>query len=170
MILFLLALLFILLVLLVFGIFFIISAFTGAPYVPMQRKEIDTVVRLARLTSGQTLIDLGSGDGSILIAAAKSHIRALGYEINPVLCALTWLRIQLSGTRQYCTILCCNFWNIHLSNADALFVYGIPHIMQRLQSKIQRECRKGVYVISFGFRFPDWEPIEIRGRLKVYRV
>lgn len=160
----------ILLVLLIFGIFLIVSAFTGAPYVPMQRKEKDTVIKLSELTPGQTLIDLGSGDGCVLIAAGKKKINAIGYEINPILCVFTWMRIQLSGTRRYCRILCRNFWKQDLSNADALFVYGIPHIMKRLQEKIQRECREGVRIISFGFRFPDWQPILTHGRLRVYCV
>lgn len=159
-----------LLIFLVFGIFMIISFMTGAPYVGMDKRYIKTIIRLARLREGQTIIDLGSGDGRVLLVAACSNLLAIGYEINPVLCVFTRLRIMLAKQRSRASVYCKNFWNADISRADAVMIYAIPHIMDRLQHKIQTECKKGTRVVSFGFTFPNWNMIADEGRVKVYEV
>ena len=169
---FLLFLLAVLLVLLVGGVFMIVSFFTGAPYVGMSRRALDDIVRLSGLRAGQTLVDLGSGDGRVMLAAMRVGVRAVGYELNPVLCAVTWLRMRLLGREraQLGRVVCRNFWHVDLREADAVMVDGMPHIMDRLQRKIQTECRPGTRVVSFAFTFPGWKLVEQKDRVRVYVV
>ena len=169
---FLIFLLAILLVLLVGGAFMIVSFFTGAPYVGTSRRALADIIRLSGLHAGQTLVDLGSGDGRVMLAAMRVGVRAVGYELNPVLCAITWLRMRLLGREraQLGRVVCRNFWHADLSDADAVTVYCMPHIMDRLRRKIQAECRTGTRVVSFAFTFPNWELAAREGRVRVYVV
>jgi precorrin-6B methylase 2 len=70
--------------------------FLGAPYVPTLHKQREIALDLLKLKPGQTLIDLGCGDGAMLIEAAKRGIKVVGYEINPLLVFIAWAR-----TRRY---------------------------------------------------------------------
>jgi hypothetical protein len=71
--------------LLVILAFQFVVLFLGAPYVPTLPKQREAALDLLKLKPGQTLIDLGCGDGAMLIAAAKRGINSVGYEINPLL-------------------------------------------------------------------------------------
>jgi precorrin-6B methylase 2 len=64
--------------------------FLGAPYVPTLHKQREIALDLLKLKPGQTLIDLGCGDGAMLIEAAKRGIKVVGYEINPLLVFIAW--------------------------------------------------------------------------------
>lgn len=160
----------ILFIILVAGIFMVISCFTGAPYVALPQKHVEQMILHTHLKKNQKLIDLGSGNGKLLLAALEHDIRAIGYEINPILCAITWVRILLNKNRHLGKIYCTNFWKVDFSSTDAIVLYGVPHIMDRLQKKIQKECKKGTPVISFGFEFPHWEMTKKDGRIKIYKA
>src|SRR3990167_2533034 len=68
----------------------------GAPYIPTLKRQRHQAIELLALKPGQTFIDLGCGDGSLLILAAQRGWRAIGYELNPILVLVVWLR-----TRRY---------------------------------------------------------------------
>jgi hypothetical protein len=59
--------------------------FFGAPYLPTLKPQIETALDLLDLKPGQTLIEVGSGDGRVLLAAAHRGLHAVGYELNPIL-------------------------------------------------------------------------------------
>ncbi|MEK7095943.1 MAG: hypothetical protein AAB896_01490, partial [Patescibacteria group bacterium] len=87
----------------------------GAPFVPTMKKERKAALDLLDLKPGQVLVDLGSGDGSLLVLAAQRGIRAVGYEINPFLWAYSWLRTRRYG-RQV-SVKLRSFWSADLSDA-----------------------------------------------------
>jgi hypothetical protein len=64
----------------------------GAPYLPTLKPQIHAALELANLRPGQTLIELGCGDGRVLIAAAHTGIKSIGYELNPLLALIAWIR------------------------------------------------------------------------------
>ncbi len=68
----------------------------GAPYLPTLKPQMKTALKLAGSTAGETLLELGCGDGRVLIAAARRGYNAVGYELNPLLALLAWAR-----TRRY---------------------------------------------------------------------
>src|SRR5579864_7624013 len=88
----------------------------GAPYLPTLKKQSDEIFKLLNLKPGQTLVELGSGDGRILRAAAKRGIKAVGYELNPLLVMYAkfrnWPHRRLAQTRLR------NFWQISVEPAD----------------------------------------------------
>jgi hypothetical protein len=121
------------------------------------RRDTAAILDLAALTPGQTLIDLGSGDGRFLRAAARRGIRGIGYELNPFL----WL-ISLIVTwryRQLVRIHLANFWHTPLPPADAIYVFLIHRLMSKLDHKLTQEITTPTRVISFVFQIPGREPV-----------
>lgn len=123
--------------------------FFGAPYLPTLSPQVDAALKLADLEEGQHLVELGCGDGRVLIAAAKQGLQVTGYELNPVLACLSWVR-----TRRYknqVRVVCGNFWLRKLPAADAIFVFLLPKYMSKLDKKVIQQSSKPVKLVSFAF-------------------
>lgn len=138
--------------------FVMVLIFWGAPFLPTHQERIEGALRLVKLRPGQEIADLGSGDGRILIACAKRGTRAYGFEINPFLVWKTKLNIKKQGLRNLAVCQWKSFWKQDFSSFDVVFVYGISHIMKKLEKKLQKELKPGAKVVSFIFTFPNWQP------------
>ena len=89
-----------LILLLVLGLWVLVPSLYGLPWIPTREKRIRKALGLAKLGPGETLYDLGAGDGRVLLMAAKEFgAGAIGIEIGPIQCTLGWLRIFFSGSR-----------------------------------------------------------------------
>jgi hypothetical protein len=148
--------------------FLVMSFFTGAPYVPSSKKVTQKMVEFARVRRHSTIIDLGSGDGRLLFASAIRGARARGYEINPFLVLLTWVKKILFYPGQRVSVVWGNFWKADLTDTDAVFIYLIPSKMDRLATKLKTELRPGSIVVSNSFIFPDWQIYRQDKELHVY--
>ena len=94
------------------------------------------------------MVDLGSGDGTLLRAAARAgYGRCIGYEINPTLVALS--RLRGSETRWR------SMWEADLSQTDVLLCYGMPPIMDRLGTKLHHALPAGAIVCSNAYKVPQ---------------
>lgn len=145
-----LILIIVLAVILLFGI----VVFVGAPYLPTLRPQAEVALKMLDLKKGQTLFDLGCGDGKILSLAAQQGIKAVGVEINLFLVIIAWLRTRRYG--QLVTVRWGNFWTTSVSDADGIFVFLHTRFMQRLHKKIINECQvKPVKLVSYAFRIPE---------------
>lgn len=142
----------VLVVLSVFG--FVV--FVGAPYVPVLSPQKEEAFRLLNLKPGQHLLELGCGDGRVLVAAAERGIRATGYEINPVLALISWLRTRKYGGSV--TVIWGNYWNKDWPAADGIFVFLLDKYMQKLDKKIILTYPgKKIKIVSFAFKIPNRE-------------
>src|SRR5262249_4602182 len=103
------------LALLAVAVAFAVGGLAGAPYVPIRRRDSRALLDLAELKPGQTLVDLGSGDGQLLALAAARGIRGIGYEINPVMVLVS--RIVCWRYRRLVKIHLANLWQIKLPPA-----------------------------------------------------
>jgi Methyltransferase domain len=124
----------------------------GAPYLPTLKPQIKASIELANLKAGQTLIELGCGDGRLMIAAAKEGINSVGYEINPILVCIAWAR-----TRRYSkhvTIVWGNFWRKDWPKADCIFTFLLDRYMPKLDDQIKSYPHKPVSLVSFAFKVP----------------
>ena len=139
----------------------------GAPYLPTLKKQTEIALDLLDLKTGQTLIDLGAGDGRVAIAAARRGIRVVGYELNPLL----WLiaSVRTLRYRDLVTMRLADFWNVKLNSCDGVFIFGIERIMPRLETKLQHELKGGTKVVSFTFRLPNSKEIKNVNGLYLYR-
>lgn len=143
-----------------------VAAFIGAPYVPILRRDYRPLLELAELKPGQTLIDLGSGDGRLLREVAKRGSRAIGYEINPVLyvisLAVCWryrglVRIKLG-----------DYWHAELPPADIIYVFLLDRYMSRLDRKLSSELTGPTQVVSFVFPIPGKTAVRASRNAFVY--
>lgn len=127
--------------------------FVGAPYLPTLTPQVNAALTLADLQPGQTLLELGCGDGKVVLAAAKQGIRVIGYELNPVLAGITWLRTW--RYRKLVTVHCADFWRQQWPDADAIFTFLLPKYMAKLDKKVIQYAKGDVKVISFAFAIPN---------------
>lgn len=148
----------------IFLFYMCLSYLTGAPFVPTKDTTADAMIRLAQIKKGNTIYDLGSGNGKLVRMAAKKGARSIGYEINPFL--VLWSNLRGSRTRWK------NFWNADISSADVIFLYLIPWKMDRLAKKLKNECKKGTLVVSNSFIFPGWKIIrqDTTNHVYVFRI
>lgn len=138
----------------------------GAPYLPTLSPQIATALELANLKPGDTLLELGSGDGRVLMAAAEQGLTVIGYELNPLLVLYSWLRTRRYGKRV--RVVWGNFWRRPLPPAEAVFVFLLDRYMLKLDNKITQEFDKPVKLISFAFKVPNRKPAEAQNGLFLY--
>lgn len=125
----------------------------GAPYLPTLKPQVKTALDLADLKPGQTLLELGCGDGRVLSAAAKQGIMVVGYELNPLLALVAWLRTRRYG-RQV-RVVWGNFWRADWPPASAIFTFLLPRYMTKLDKKCIQYSDKPVKLVSFAFEIPN---------------
>src|SRR5438270_91413 len=139
----------------------------GAPFLPTMKKERQQALELLALKPGQLFVDLGSGDGALLVMAARRGWRAIGYEINPFLWLYSWLRTRRYGRRVKVKLR--SFWRADLSRADGVFVFLITHHMERLGRLIDsRPAKKPLKVVSHAFKIPGQRHTQKLGPLLLY--
>ena len=172
MLLFIIASLFFFIATLGFIIFCILTAgiyFFGAPFVVSSNERIRFILKLLKPQKGEKIVDLGSGDGTLLFEIAKSGAIAYGYEINPILVRRTKRKIKKLGLEGKVFVERANFLKKDLSDFDAIVVYGITYLMPRLEKKLQRELKPGTRVVSNYFKFPNWKPEKKEGDVLIYK-
>ena len=159
---------FLLLLVILIAIFFTIDAFLDLPYVATKKEKIETIIKLANIKKRETIVDLGSGDGRLLFAAAEKGARAIGYEINPFLIALTLVHAKLKGVAKRIVIYKQSLWKADLVVADVIFVYGRAKTMQRFEDFVFKNAQKGTRVIVNTNQFPNKRPIKSRNGIFLY--
>lgn len=139
----------------------------GAPYLPILRRDYEAIFALAGLQPGQTIIDLGSGDGRFLLAAARHGYKAVGYEINPLLYLVsifvTW------RYRHLISIHLADFWRTPLPPTDAIYVFLIGRLMPKLDQKLTTDITRSTTVISFVYEIPGRHPEARNHNAYLYR-
>ena len=141
--------------------------FFGAPYLPTLKKPGSDAFDLLALKPGQTFVDLGCGDGRMLSAAASRGLKAVGYELNPLLALYAWLHTR--RFRGMVKVRCANFWRADLSGADGVFVFLIGHFMERLDNKLSGQARdRDIKLVSNAFEIPGKKPARRKGGLLLY--
>lgn len=139
-------------------IYFIIllsySLLRGAPFAVIGKKRMGNMFKLLGPGRG-TLLDIGSGDGRIVLYAAKKGFEAYGVEINPLLVLLSKVKIRKCKLIN-AHILWTDFWRHDCSTYKYITVWGTPHIMKPLQEKLMKELKPGAIVVSNHFTFPNW--------------
>lgn len=146
----------ILILLFVFVCCFGFVLFSGAPYLPTLNKQVKAALKLAKLKKGATILELGCGDGRVLISAAQQGLNAVGYELNPVMFLIAWYRTR--PYRQHVKVIFGNFWHKKWPTADAIYVFLLPRLMDKLDQKITKQTNSYI-VISFAFKFPKRTPV-----------
>jgi predicted O-methyltransferase YrrM len=135
------------------------SLIIGAPWLPTPMKAVYGMLELADVHEGDTVIDLGSGDGRIIMTAAKDYkARAIGIEADPI--RLLWSRynIRRNGLSDRVKVLWGNFFDTNLGEATVVTLYQTQDTNDKLKPKLQRELKPGTRVVSHDFIFDGWVP------------
>jgi hypothetical protein len=155
-----------LLVTIVLVLLFGFVVFVGPPYLPTLRKQIVTALDLLELEAGQTLLELGSGDGRVLLAAAKHGYRAVGIELNPLL--VLWSYLITFKYRKQVRVIWGSYWGAPWPRADAVFTFMLPKYMAKLDRRMEQWRPAAVRLASFAFTIPGKEPIKARDGVYLY--
>lgn len=138
----------------------------GAPYLPTLGPQVKAALEMADLRPGQTLLELGCGDGKVLIAAARQGIHVVGYELNPLLALVAWVRTR--RYRKQVRVIWGDFWRVPWPEAQAIFVFLLPRYMPKLNKKIIQYNHKPIKLISFAFMIPGVAPAAKKNGLYCY--
>lgn len=146
---------------------FVFVVLFGAPFLPTLKPQVTQALDLIDLKPGQTLLELGSGDGRILNEAAKRGINAIGYEINPLLVIYSlWITRK---NRKLVKVKMQNYWKIKLPKADGIFVFLLTPYMEKLDKKITSEKNGKVKLVSFAFEIPNKKAEKLSNGLYLYK-
>ena len=142
---------------------------SGAPYMPTGDHHIKTMLERTAPQAGLRVVDIGAGDGRIVIAFAKAGADAVGIEHNPLLAWWARRKIHRAGCDEKASIRCADLWKTDFSSFDVVTLFGITHIMPKLEKKLLRELKPGARVFSVVFKFPTWKPAWTDGYLTEYQ-
>ncbi len=154
----------------VFFSLFTMSLFHGPYFAGTSPDRIDSIKKLADIKTGDRVVDLGSGDGRVLIALAKEGVQATGLELNPWLVNKSQKRIKKAKLENKINIKQTNFWQHDLGQYDVIVIYGIGYIMERLEEKLKEEAKDNVKIISIYFQFPNLKPVKSDNEVHLYQL
>ncbi len=150
-------------ILLAFNAYSIYVLYKGAPFAVTKPKTLQRIIKLANPKPGDTILDLGSGDGRIVKAFAKLGHPTTGIELNPIL--IWWSKRNLP---QNATIIKGDFWTQDLPKYDVIIVFGLFSFMKRLSQKFQAELKPGTKIICNTYKLPGLEPKKVEDGLYLY--
>lgn len=136
-------------------------------------KEVSRkLLRLAKVKKGDVFYELGSGEGTtVLIAAKEFQAKCVGIEIDPVRSVISRVRIFLSGVK-HIAILRKNFFHVDLSPATVVYAYLVPKALLRLQKKFLKDLKPGTRVVSYKYEIPYLPEIarDKKNELYLYKI
>lgn len=129
----------------------------GAPYVPSPHEIVERMLELGDVGPGDYLIDLGSGDGRIVLAAARTRgARGLGIEIRGDLVEQARKSARKQDVADRVSFVEQDLFEADLSRATVVTVYLLPETVGRLRSKLLRELAPGTRVVSHDYPIEGW--------------
>jgi len=129
------------------------------PFVPTPMEVVDVMLQLAELKSGDVLYDLGSGDGRIVIAAARQHgIKGVGVDIDPVRIKEAEENARKAGVTDLAAFRENDLFQEDISKATVVTLYLSPGVNLKLRPKLLKELKPGSRVISHDFSMGNWAP------------
>ncbi len=140
----------------------------GAPYVRTLRSQRRLLKDVFELDKGAVIVDFGAGDASVVLALAAAGYKAVGYELNPILFAIGWLRCVPFDNAN---MKLGNYWQVKLpDDTKGIFIFSAGRFMYRLQKKLKKDFPDGVQLVTFAFELPDQKPDKTIEGLHLYKL
>ena len=128
------------------------------PYVPTPNDVVAKMLQMARVSSSDYLIDLGSGDGRIVVTAARKHgARGFGVDINPVRVSEAIENAQINGVADKVAFYQRDLFQTDLTQATVISMYLLPRVNLELRPKLL-DLKPGTRIVSHDFSMGDWKP------------
>lgn len=147
------------------GCFFALSWFTGsdAPFIPTKMVNMRRILHLAGIKKGKKFYELGSGDGRVVLEAAKLGADSIGIEQS--LLRVLYSRYKLKTLALHPRGADIKFYHNNIFNrsyedADIIYIYLLSKGVKKLESKLKKELTKGSVVITQTYHFPNWKPFK----------
>lgn len=147
-------------------ILFGLVVFFGPPYLPTLSKQVETALDMLDLKPSETLLELGSGDGRVMLAAARRGLNVIGIEANPIL-VLTSIVVTWRYRKQV-RIIWGSYWGPQWPRADGIFTFMLGRYMERLDHRVELWHSKPIKLASFAFTIPDKEPVDKQAGVYLY--
>ena len=153
-------------VIIIIGLFFVAtttvsSAQDTIPFVPSPQYVVDRMIEVAEIKKGDVLYDMGSGDGRIVIGAAKKYgIRAVGIDLNPELVAKARENAKQEGVSHLVEFRAQDGLTVDISEATVVTLYMFKWFNNALRPKLQK-LKSGSRVIAHDFDIDEWKPTRV---------
>ncbi len=133
-----------------------------APFVPSPQPIVDRMLDLALVKQGETVYDLGCGDGRILITAAQRfRAKGIGVELSPYLVRTATESIKRLNLQDQVTIVHADLREVNLQTADVVTIYLETNSNEMLRPNLEKWLRAGARVISHDFPVRGWKPSKV---------
>lgn len=142
---------------------------SGAPYVPTRYPKLRKLLKNAGVKKGKYFYELGSGDGRVVIEAAKLGAESFGIEQS-------WIRVWYSrwvakrNNLKNAFFYHGDIFHRHFYNGDFIFIYLLPETVSRLEEKLKRELKKNACIITQTYHFRNLEPIKKVDDFWIYKI
>lgn len=137
--------------------FITVTIFSSAPWVPTSKKIARKMCEFGEIKKGYRVLDLGCGDATILVIAAKEFgAVCVGVELNPMVALMARVRVRLAGVQDSVKIVRENMFTVDLPDADVVMMYLLPKATHKIEQRLQ-DRYKNLTVISHGFELASKE-------------
>jgi len=141
----------------------------GAQWIPTPKDVVRKMLSFADVGPQDTLIDLGSGDGRIILLAAQEFgASAFGIEADPLRVLITRVRIRLKGLEDQVEVIWGNFFKSDFRAASVVTIYQSTEINKKLKQQLEEQLHPGARVVTYSFIFEGWEPVKVDESTKLY--
>ena len=128
-------------------------------FVPTPQEVVDEMLKMAEVKKGDVIYDLGSGDGRIVITAAKKFgTRGVGIDIDPQRIKEAEQNAQTAGVANLVKFRNEDLFAANISEATVVTLYLLDTLNEKLRPKLWRELKPGTRIVSHAFRMGDWPP------------
>jgi len=129
----------------------------GAGYDPTPQEMVNTMLDLAEVSANDVLYDLGSGDGRVLVTAAKrAGARAIGVEIDPFRFVFSWCAVRLARCGDRVTVRFGNLFTADIRDATVITLFLFGPTNKKLKRKFQEELKSGTRIVSYMWPIEGW--------------
>lgn len=141
----------------------------GAVYYPSTKEAAVKMLNLAKVTKKDTIIDFGSGDGVVVIETAKMGIKAIGYELDPILVLESRKKIKDLGLENLAEIRLKNMYEADVNEGTILYFYQFPQYMDRFEKILNKKLTHPVKVVSNRYQFSKRKPDKQMDKIYLYK-
>jgi cyclopropane fatty-acyl-phospholipid synthase-like methyltransferase len=140
----------------------VLPIFFGAPWHPLMPDTIRRILNFVDIRPGETICDLGCGDGLVLITAAKKYsAKGVGVEIDPIKVGLARLLVKLKKVDERVSIIRGNIFDFDPSDADVIYLYLTHQVMDKLFPEILKKLKPTVRIVSYRFCIRGMTPEKV---------
>lgn len=132
------------------------------PYIPATNDQLSNVLSALKGRSG-TLLDLGSGDGRIVLESAKNNFVSHGVELNPWLVLYSKVSAVKNGFGASTKFFRKDLWKYNVSKYDNIVIFGVEQMMADLEKKFLNECKPECHIVACRFPLPNMTPVKTYG-------